>query len=230
METMRDFYKGTEFDLTAHPAFNPGGKRSPLSRPWGSPELFNLLGIKPERCVGTEWSNYVFVNQIRDRLPDPVAGCMWFTYGPSYSGCFTPVYSGVTSLPDCWDRPPDFARINTAQTQWKHRLVHNLLNIKYRDAIKDVEAVSRPAEARFRAMQPQLEKAALEVFARDGAAGAQRFLTEYADQCLRQVDYAYGELVHHLMLKYLCMYPEVAPLKLPQVAAPVIPQPGSPRS
>jgi hypothetical protein len=37
------------------------------------------------------------------------------------------------------------------------------------------------------------------------------------------VEYAYGELVDYLMLKYLCMYPEVAPLALPRVAGPVIP-------
>ncbi len=223
MDIMRDFYQGTEFDVTQHPAFNPGGKRSPLARPWGSGELFDLLGIKVERCIGTESSNYVFINQLRSWLPDPLAGCMWFTYGPAYSGCFAPVYTGVSDLPEAWTRPADFSRIDRNQAQWSFRLVHNLVNIKYQEAISDVEKMRNPAESGFLAAQPQVEKEALRRFEREGACGAEKFLTDYTRQCLRQVGYAYAELVDFLMLKYLVMYPEVAPLRLPAVAPPVVP-------
>jgi dipeptidase len=223
MGIMRDFYQDTEFDVTQHPAFNPGGKKSPLARPWGSGELFDLLGIKVERCIGTESSNYVFINQIRDWLPDPLGACMWFTYGPAYTGCFLPLYAGVTDLPEAWSRPPDFARIDRSQVQWSFRLVQNLVNIKYQEAIRDIELVSRAAETRFMAFQPEFEKEAVRIFSKEGAAGVQKFVTEYAAQNLMQVGYAYGELVDYLMLKYLCMYPEVAPLKLPRIAPPAIP-------
>ena len=37
---MRDGYEGTKLDLTEHPAFNPGGKKSPLARPWGTAGAF----------------------------------------------------------------------------------------------------------------------------------------------------------------------------------------------
>ena len=52
MGIMRDGYEGTEFDLTAHPAFNPQGQKSPLARPWGPTELFDLLGIQAKRGIG----------------------------------------------------------------------------------------------------------------------------------------------------------------------------------
>lgn len=39
MNIMRDGYEGTEFDCTEHPAFNPNGRKNPLARPWGPPEL-----------------------------------------------------------------------------------------------------------------------------------------------------------------------------------------------
>jgi len=223
MEIMRDYYQGTEFDVTQLPAFNPGGKRSALARPWGSGELFDLLGIKVERCIGTESSNYVFVNHLRSWLPDPLAGCMWFTYGPAYTGCFTPLYTGVTELPDAWSRPPDFTRIDRNQVQWSFRLVQNLVNIRYQDAIKDVENVRNPAEAAFLCAQQGLEKEALRAFEKEGARGAEKLLNGYAKQSLRQVGYAYGELADYLMLKYLVMYPEVAPLRLPAIAPPAVP-------
>ncbi|MHC4565116.1 MAG: C69 family dipeptidase, partial [Planctomycetota bacterium] len=53
MTIMRDGYEGTEFDLTEHKAFNPNGRKSPLARPWGPTELFDLLGIAPERALCT---------------------------------------------------------------------------------------------------------------------------------------------------------------------------------
>ena len=223
MEIMRDFYEGSEFDVTRHPAFNPGGKRSPLARPWGSGELFDLLGIKVERCIGTESSDYVFINQMRSWLPDPLVGCTWFTYGAAYTGCFTPLYSGVTELPESWSRPADFARIDRSQAQWNFRLVQNLVNIKYQEAIQDVEQLRRPAETGFLAAQAELEKEALRIFKAEGPGGLQKYLTEYASQCLKQVGYAYGELVDYLMLKYLCMYPEASLLRLPRIAPPAIP-------
>jgi len=223
MEIMRDYYQGTEFDVTLHPAFNPGGKRSPLARPWGSGDLFDLLGIKVERCIGTESSDYVFINQMRGWLPDPLVGCSWFTYGPAYTGCFTPLYSGVTDLPDSWNRPADFSRIDRSQAQWNFRLVHNLVNIRYQDAIKDVEQMAKPAECAFLAAQAGLEEESLRIFKAEGRDGVEKFLNEYAAQCLKQVGYAYEELVDYLMLKYLCMYPEAAPHRLPSIAPPVIP-------
>lgn len=143
---MRDEYRGTPFDITGHPAFHPGGKKSPLARPHGAAELFELLGIQPERCVATETSGYVYISQIRERLPEPVRGCMWFTLGPSFTSCFAPVYSGVTAITESWSRCPDFTRIDRAQVQWKFQLVEDLTGLRYQQAIQDVRGVWEKAE------------------------------------------------------------------------------------
>ncbi|MBM4027306.1 MAG: hypothetical protein FJ280_18155, partial [Planctomycetes bacterium] len=136
MSLMRDGYEGTPFDVTQHPAFHPGGQKSPLARPWGPPELFDLLQVRPERAINTPTSGYVFIAQLRDGLPDAFGNCLWFAYGPASTSCFVPVYAGVTDLPDTWDQPANFTRIDRRQPQWNFRLVHNLASQgRYQEAI-----------------------------------------------------------------------------------------------
>ena len=223
MSLTRDGYQGTKFDVTNHEGFHPGGKKSPLASPFGSPDLFELVGIKPERCIGSQTSGYVYISQVRDWLPAPVSGCMWFTLGPSFTSCFTPVYSGVTKITESWSRSPDFTRIDRTQVQWKFQLVEDLTELKYQEAIHDVRAVFKPAEAQFLALQGKFEDAAVAVFNEQGAKRAEEFVTEYTNSCLDAVDDTYGELVDYLMFKYLYSYAQTAPPTLVGVSPPTIP-------
>ncbi len=224
MDIMRDGYEGTEFDLTENPAFQVDGAKSPLARPWGPPELFDLLGIEPERAICTPTSGYVFVAQLREGVPDSIGNCLWFAYGPAYTSCFVPIYAGVTDLRDSWDRPADFTKIDRDQAQWEFRLVHSLANhLRYQDAVKDIRDVIIPAERKFLDIQPHFEKRAVRIFENNGADAAEKFVNDYADQCLTQVGYAYSELVDYLMFKYLVDHSEVAPPELPSIPKPVIP-------
>jgi dipeptidase len=221
---MRDGYEGTRFDLTEHPAFNPQGKKSPLARPWGPTELFDLLDIKPNRALCTPTSGYVFVAQLRDWLPDTIGNCLWFAYGPAYTSCFVPIYAGVTDLPDTWDQAPDYTRINRNQVQWNFRLVFSLANnLRYQDAMQDIKCVYQPAEEEFFKIQTKVETTAAKVLRKKGSKGIERFLNTYAQHCLKQAGYAYNELVDYLMFRYLVDHSEVAPPKLPVISAPTIP-------
>jgi len=227
MSLMRDGYEGTRFDITRHPVFNPGGRKSPLARPWGPPELFELLGIEPERAIGTPTSGYVFVAQLRDWLPRGVGDCLWFAYGPAYTSCFVPVYGAVTDLPDTWDRPADFTKADRTQAQWNFRFVHSLADhLRYQDAVRDIQRVIRPAEERFLGIQSQLEKAAADICVKAGAIAAGAFVTDYTNNCMKQVGYAYHELVDYLMFQYLLGDADVAPPRLPEIAVPAVPDSG----
>jgi len=224
MAIMRDGYEGTEFDLTERPAFRVKGQKSPLARPWGCSEIFDLLDIRPERAICTPTSGYVIIAQLRESLPDPIGNCLWFAYGPANTSCFVPVYAGVTDLPDTWDHPADFTRIDREQPQWNFRLVQNLANrLRYQDAIRDMRRVMEPAEERFLGTQSDVEEAAVRVLQKRGAEGVEAFLTDYAHGCATNVGHAYHDLVDYLMLRYLIGDKELAPQSLPQVAAPIIP-------
>ncbi len=225
MRIMRDGYEGTTFDLTENPAFKVAGHKSPLARPWGPAEFFDLLHIKPERAISTPASGYVFIAQLRDWLPDAIGNCLWFAYGPASTSCFVPIYAGVTDLPDAWDHPANFTRIDREQPQWNYRLVHNLANhLRYQEAIEDIRRVFGPAEERFLRLQADVDKTAARAFGKRGPPDVATFLNEYAQQCTTQVGHAYYELVGYLTLQYLVDYREVASPGLPQVAPPVIPE------
>ena len=224
MKIMRDGYEGTKFDLTEHEAFKVNGTKSPLARPWGPAELFDLLEIKPERALCTPTSGYVFVAQLRDWLPDSFGNCLWFAYGPAYTSCFAPIYAGVTDLPDSWDHGPDYTKIGRDQTPWNFRLVFSLANnLRYQDAMQDIRQVFGPAEDAFFDIQAKVETKAIEIASKEGDRGVKRFLNAYVDHCLKQVGYGYSELVDYLMFRYLVDHWEVAPPKLPVIGAPVIP-------
>lgn len=225
---MRDCYQGTKFDVTRRASFQANGKKSPLARPFGAGELFELVGVEPERCIASETSGYVYVSQIRSGLPDPVAGCMWFTLGPSVTSCFTPIYCGVTEITDSWSRLPNFTAIDRTQVQWKFQLVDDLVGLRYQEAIEQVRRVIDPAEKQFLAIQSELEETAVRVYNEHGAAHAERFVTEYSNGCLKNVDDAYGKLVDHLLFKYLYSYSNVAPPAAIEVKPSTIPHRGEP--
>ncbi len=224
MDLMRDSYQGTEFDLAAQAAFKVGERTSPLACPWGPPELAELLGLKPERAICTPSSGYVFVAQLRNDLPRGIGNLLWFAYGPASTSCFIPLYAGVTDLPDTWDHPANFTRIDRQQAQWNFRLVHNLVQrLPYPPAMKEVQAMIRPAEQRYLALQPGIERAAGDLFLKNGPKAAEAFLNAYAADCARQVGFAYSELVDYLMLRFLVGDPEFARPTPPRVAAPTVP-------
>ena len=221
---LRDGYEGTEFDLTADPAFQVQGEKSPLARPWGPPELFKLLKLEPKRALGTPTSGYVVVAQLRHWLPESFGNCLWFAYGPAYTSCFVPIYAGVTELPDAWDQAPNYTRIDRQQVPWNFRLVAALANnLRYQDAVADVQRVYGPAEAAFFQSQEQVERTGGEILRKEGDAGLERFLNDYTDRCLTQVGYAYRELVDYLMFRYLLDDWEVAPPKRPVIQTPAVP-------
>jgi hypothetical protein len=96
-------------------------------------------------------------------------------------------------------------------------------NLKYQDAMQDIQDVFRPAEAAFFKIQTQVERIAAKVLRKEGVEGLKRFLNVYTEHCLTQVGYTYNELVDYLMFQYLIDHSEVAPPKLPAISAPVIP-------
>ena len=87
----------------------------------------------------------------------------------------------------------------------------------------DVRAVFKPAEEQFLALQGEFEDVAVAVFNEQGAARAEKFVTEYTNSCLDEVDNTYGELVDYLMFKYLYSYAHAAPSTLRRASPPSVP-------
>jgi len=213
-------YEGTDRDITENPKFYVDGQKSPMACPWGPQDLHKLLGVEGNVSVayiGHLWpSVFCYVSQVRADLPDPIKGCMWFGFGPAASTCYVPIYSGVTKLPESWGTT-DLTRPNRENSWWAFNLVDKLSLIKYQSAIEDIKGVRDPAEAKFFAMQPDIESTAADLYNREGPTAAQESVTNYTNSCMNAVSDAYWELVDYLLYKYYFDPGWASPPELPVV-------------
>jgi len=212
MAIHRDTYEGTKFDITENPAFyvtdeNGNKVKSPIATPYGTKhhglesELWDLLGIKSERCISQARVGFSFVNQLRDWLPDDIGGIMWYGNDCPETTCYIPIYAGATSISEEWTRCNP-KRVDRGSAWWAFNLVNNLaFQSKYQLAIKDIRAVRDPLESDIFLHQHGIESVALSLYRKDPAA-AQEFLTKHVHSAADKVLDAYWDLSDLLLYKY----------------------------
>lgn len=98
-DIMRDHYEGTPLDMTAD--IGAGGNALPYR--W-RPMSFEYEGKKytNERAIATQQTGFWFVGQSRGYLPDVIGGVIWFGTDDAATSYLSPVYTNVTSIPDCF--------------------------------------------------------------------------------------------------------------------------------
>jgi dipeptidase len=205
----RDYYQGTPYDITANAKFlvPPAYTQvSPLAGPFGPSDLYRLLGISATRSVATTSSVFSEICQTRADLPDPIKGCLWYTPGPGLTGCYVPIYSGVTQIPVGWSNT-DQTKVDTSQAWWAFNLPWHLALIKWQATYANIQSVRDPAEATFFAQQPDMESAVLDLYAgpRSEVAAeelATKLVTNYTNACMNAVLDGYSNLVTYLLVKY----------------------------
>lgn len=192
MAIKRDHYEGTEFDLTKGLAAGPFGNPNRYATP-------ATLG-EWERAISMFRCSYSIVTQSRSWLPNPIGGVTWFGEDAPHSTCYVPFYCGATSVPlsfqigrrDVFDKQSAW---------WAFNFVSNFADLKYSYMIEDIKKVSGAFETEAFALQPAVEKAALELYKTDPAL-AVKYLTNYSNDLADRVVRAYWELADQLIVKY----------------------------
>ena len=110
--------------------------------------------------------------------PIPVGGVYWFTPDDPYTSCFTPLYCGMTSLPESYTTGVH-GRFNWDSAWWIFNLVSNLTYDRWSRIIPDVLQAQRNHEDVYLAMMPAIDRAAADLFAKDEKL-ARRFLTDWS--------------------------------------------------
>jgi len=173
---MRDHYEGTRFDMT----------KGVDAGPFGMPDRWRPLSWKVdgreyawERPISTQQTAYTFVSQSRSWLPD---------------------YCAIA-------RPPrSFAvgslnRFSWDSAWWVFNFVANFTNLRYRDMVKDVQALQKDLEGTFLALQPAVEKTACEL-CRKNPKLMTRYLTDYSVTHAEMTVRKWRELAELLIRKY----------------------------
>jgi dipeptidase len=190
----RDWYEGTEFDLTKGLAAGPFG--SP-NRYAGSSKLVKGAW---ERSVSVFRCDYSFVAQVRGWLPDAIGGVVWWGPDAPLGTAYVPFYSNHTDVTDAYDTG-SHKQFDPNVAFWVHSFAANWADLKFSYMIEDIRAMQAKVEGREFTMQPAIESAALELYKIDPQLAID-FLTEYSNNNANRVVKEWWEFGQMLIAKY----------------------------
>jgi dipeptidase len=194
---MRDHFEGTEIDLTQGPDAGPDG--TPNRR---RPITWKIDGVEYawERPISTPQTAFSFVSQSRAGLPDPIGGVYWYGLDDTYLNCYVPLYCGITAVPESY-AAGTLGKFSWDDAWWVFNFVANYTNLRYADMKTDIQAVQSKLEGQFLALQPAVEKTALEL-AKSDPQLLKQYLTDYSVSHAETVVKRYRELGEYLITKY----------------------------
>ncbi|MGD8922191.1 MAG: C69 family dipeptidase [Candidatus Zixiibacteriota bacterium] len=194
---MRDHYEGTPFDMTK------GIDAGPFGCPLRSRPLeFTVDSVQYgwERPISTQQTAYSFVSQSRSWLPDRIGGVYWYGLDDTYMTCYTPLYCGIDAIPESFTAG-SFERFSWKSAWWVFNLVSNYSYLKYSMMSEDVLAVQKEIEGTYLALQPAVEKTAMELAENDPDLLV-RYLTDYSVSHAEQMVSRWRALGEYLLTKY----------------------------
>ena len=194
---MRDHYEGTPYDMT----------KGVDAGPFGTPNRWRPITWKVdsveyawERPISTQQTAYTFVAQSRSWLPNPIGGVYWYSVDDTYTNCYIPLYCGINDVPEAY-RKGSMKKFSWDSAWWVFNFVSNFANLKYSYMVKDIQAVQQELENDFFAMQPAVEKAALDLY-KQSPELAVKYLTDYSVSQGNKTVKRWKELAENLIVKY----------------------------
>ena len=219
MELMRDYYQGTEFDMSKDAgagAFGCPYRWRPLTWTVDSVEYLN------ERAIATQQTGFSFVAQGRSWLPDHIGGILWFGVDDIYHTVYTPMYCGITAVPPAYAvGNGSMMEFSDSSAFWVFNQVANLSYTRFNVISVDIRAKQAELEQQYLSLVPAIDKAAL-ALTTSGKASAVQFLTDFSVAQGQATFAAWKQLYRELFVKYMDgnIKTRVAGQVLPKVVQP----------
>lgn len=200
MNIMRDHFEGTALDMTQDAgagAFKVPYRWRPLTWEVDGEEYLN------ERAIATQQTGFSFVAQMRNWLPDPVGGILWFGVDDADASVYVPMYAGIQSAPyEFAEGNGDMLEFSWDAAFWVFNWVSNMSYSRYSYMIEDIRKVQNELEDKFEQMQPAIDNTASTLYEQDPEL-AEQFLTEYSHNQSKITVEKWQKLGQFLMVKYL---------------------------
>ncbi len=199
MDSMRDHYEGTPFDVTQDVGAGIYGapyRPTPLAWTHKGKHYFNERPISTQQTAGT------YVVQIRDFLPNAVGGIVWYGNDDPNMVAYTPVYCSATQAPECYDpKDADDVTFSWNSAFWVENWVANMTYPRYSQLFPSLKQAREELEQHYTESQPTVEAKAEELLKNDKEA-AVAYLTAYSKQCADLMMARWKKLGEYLIVKF----------------------------
>lgn len=200
MGLMRDHFEGTPLDMSKDVGAGPWA----LPYRW-RPLTWEVDGKKyvNERAISTQQTGFSFVAQMRDWMPAPVGGVLWFGVDDTATTVYTPLYAGIRRAPkNLAQGVASRGQFSWDSAFWVFNWVSNQAYSRWSDMIVDVQKAQNELEGQFLANQAGIEQQALKLY-KGSPEEARGYLTEYSTQQGDLVHARWRKLGEQLMVKYI---------------------------
>jgi dipeptidase len=205
MGLYRDYYQGTEFDLSKGVAAGPFG--SPYRYPGpmdaggsdtGDPNAKLKGGW--ERPISIFRCGYSYVAQARGWLPKSIGGLLWFGPDEPMSTVYVPFYMGVNKIAAPY-YTVDTSMFSQDSAWWAFNFVANWAGLKYSYMIKDIQQKQDELELAALEAVKQMDAQAVALYKEDPAKVVE-LLTEFSENQANQVVEEWWKLAWTLVARY----------------------------
>ncbi len=199
-DMMRDHFDGTPFDMTEDIGAGPFEvpyRFRPMGFTVDSVEYIN------ERAIATQQTGFSFVAQMRNWLPNPIGGVLWFGVDDANTCVYVPMYCAMTEVPECYEvGNGDMLEFSWTSAFWVHNWVANQAYYRYNQMIGDIHSLQKKMEDNFETMQPSIEKVALDLYKQDPKQAVE-FLNFYSVSEAENTTKNWRKLGEYLLVKFM---------------------------
>lgn len=198
-ECMRDEYKGTPLDIT----------QGTDAGPWNSKLRYGGLGFKfavngtdtlqywYERPTATQQTAWSFVSQMRSNNR---YGIFWFGVDDAACSCYTPMYSCIQRVPECFEEGNgDSYTFSPTSAWWTFNVVANWAYTKYSRMYPHIRNLQQAWDDKFNVQTAGLDAQVAEMSDEEARA----FLTDYSCSQAENLVADWQRLGIYLMTKFI---------------------------
>lgn len=200
-ECMRDEYKGTPLDIT----------QGTDAGPWNSKLRFGGLGFKLtdendttkttqywyERPTATQQTAWSYVSQMRSYNR---YGIFWFGVDDAACSCYTPMYSCINHIPECFaEGNGDSFNFSPTSAWWTFNMVANWAYTKYSRMYPHIREMQQVWDDKFNTQIAGVDAQAADLSDEDARA----FLTSYSCSQAENLVADWQRLYIYLITKFI---------------------------
>lgn len=199
-EFMRDHLEGTELDMSKDIGAGPFG----VPYRW-RPLTFEVDGISycNERATATQQTGFSFVTQMRNWLPDPIGGIIWFGIDDASCSVYMPMYCGITRAPHSIERGNGaLMRWSSDAAFWVFNQVSNFAYTRWNAIYPEVKQKIDGYEQEFVTLTPMIDEKAKALYDENPNL-AIAYLTDYSTSVSDRVTNEWQDFYRHLFMKFM---------------------------